>query len=91
MILQFRHYSAEKDTIKSDQFAKLLLQSTPLDEQDVKDYLQRLESRLRIEMVGECTVVNLHTTRIVVYILTICIELQVISLVCILWPRETWN
>ena len=65
MMLQFRHYSGEKDIIQGDQFAKLLLQSTPLDEQDVKEYLQRLESRLKTEMVGKYTVVNLDTTRII--------------------------
>ena len=55
MMRQFRLYCAEKDIIKSEQFAKLLLQSTPLDEQDVKEYLQRLESRMQTQIVSECT------------------------------------
>ena len=55
MMRQFRLYSAEKNIIKSEQFAKLLLQSTPLDEQDVKEYLQRLESRMQTQIVSECT------------------------------------
>lgn len=55
MMRQFRLYSAEKDIIKSEQFAKLLLQSTPLDEQDVKEYLQRLESRMQTQIVSECS------------------------------------
>jgi hypothetical protein len=53
--LQFRLYSAnKKDAMNSDQFAKLLLQSTYLDEQDVKEYLERLESRLQSKIVSCC-------------------------------------
>ncbi|CAB4039281.1 calcium uptake 3, mitochondrial-like, partial [Paramuricea clavata] len=49
---EFRLYSAKKEAMNSDQFAKLLLQSTYLDEQDVKEYLERLESRLQSEIVS---------------------------------------
>ena len=38
--------------MNSEQFAQLLLQSTRLDEQDVKEYLERLESRMQTEIVS---------------------------------------
>jgi hypothetical protein len=38
--------------MNSEQFAKLLLQSTHLDDQDVKEYLERLQSRLQTEVVS---------------------------------------
>ncbi|XP_028409285.1 calcium uptake protein 2, mitochondrial-like isoform X2 [Dendronephthya gigantea] len=44
---EFRIYSAERDVMNSEQFAKLLLQSTQLDEKDVEEYLERLAGRVQ--------------------------------------------
>lgn len=39
--------------MNSEQFAKLLLQSTQLDEQDVKEYLERLAGRVQTNIVSK--------------------------------------